>query len=547
MNAKAAEATLDLVDQEGQLTDSFGQSLKLAFELHNTGRGEEAAAICRVLLHLRPHDAQLLFLFGMVLHKAKRDKEAVRWLSLAALYEPDSARIHGGLGCAWQNLGDYLRAAAAFERALELEPDSGANHYNLGRSCYSLEQVDRATDHFRRAVELNPRDFASWNNLGKCLKELNRLEESIAAYDRAVELNPDYSLAHYGRALSLLSAGRLAEGFSEYEWRWHTMKRRNFPQPAWQGEVAPGKTLFIHAEQGFGDAIQMARFVAEAGNRVGQVILECRPELFTLFQHSRCAETVIPFGAPIPRFDYFIPMLSLPRVLAVTRETIPSRAPYLQAPPSSKLPAGSRSGHLNVGLAWAGNPGHNQDAARSLRLQSLAPLLEIPGVNFFSLQREVPAADKSWLSLVADVVASDLVFEDFLQTASFINELDLVITVDTSVAHLAGALGKPVWLLLQHSADWRWFLDRADTPWYPTMQLYRQTERGRWDQPIAQVADALRQKSISRAAGHLARILPAVSEKRRKNLSGLKLTPPPRMGASRPDFPSRLRRGRNLS
>ena len=476
--------------------DSFERSLKLAFEMHNTGRGEEAEALCRVLEKIRPRNSQLLFLLGMVLHKTGQDEEAVKWLSLAAKYQPGCARVFNGLGCAYQKLEDHARAAGAFERAIELEPQSADVLYNFGKTCYRLEQVERAAALFRRAVEINPRDAESWNNLGKCLKELNRLDESIEAYNRAIEIVPDYALARYGRAISLLTMGRLAEGFQEYEWRWHSMTPRKFPQPAWQGEIARDKALFVHAEQGFGDAIQMVRFISAARKRVGCIILECRPELATLFQYSKCADVVIPHKATIPPFDYFIPLLNLPRALGVTLDTIPGGTPYLQAPVYQRfLP--TPSARLKVGLVWAGNPNHHQDAARSIRLAELAPILEVPGVAFYSLQQPVPSHDEAFLRAKSNNINTSPIFNNFLETASLVAEMDLVITVDTAVAHLAGALAKPVWMLVQHSPDWRWFLDRADTHWYPTMRLFRQTERNHWEQPVGCMAEALRRLSTS--------------------------------------------------
>lgn len=473
--------------------DSFEPSLKVAFEMHNAGRVEEAETLCRALEQIQPKNSQLLFLLGMVLHKSKQDEEAVKWLTLAAQYQPKAARIFNGLGCAYQGLEDHARAAGAFVRAVELEPEAADTYYNLGKSCYRLEQVEQAAKLFRRAVEINPRDSQSWNNLGKCLKELNRLDESIAAYYRALETKPDYSLAHYGRAISLLTAGRLLEGFREYEWRWHSMTPRKFPQPAWQGKPAPDKVLFLHAEQGFGDAIQMVRFVAAARKHVAHIILECRPELKSLFQYSQCADTVIAYGEEIPSFDYFLPMSSLPRVLNITLNTIPNQTPYLRAP-ALELPESSAT--LKVGLAWAGNPHHHQDSTRSLPLEKLSPILQIPNVAFYSLQQPVPAQDESYLRSATNI-NSRLVLENFRDTASVIAELDLVITVDTAVAHLAGALGKQVWTLVQHAPDWRWLLNRTDTPWYPTMQLFRQTARSQWETPIQRVSDTLRQLVLS--------------------------------------------------
>ena len=473
--------------------DSYDRSLKLAFEMQNTGRDREAEALCRVLLKIRPQDAQLLFLLGMVLHKGGRDEEAVEWLLLAAQYQPQSARIFSGLGCAYQKLQDHPRAAAAFEKAMKLEPQSAATDYNLGNSCYKLGQVGQAESLFRSAVDKDPRDSASWNNLGKCLKELNRLDESIEAYNRALGIAPDYALARYGRAISLLTAGRLPEGFRDYEWRWHLLSPRQFRQPEWTGNPAPGQTLLLHAEQGFGDAMQMVRFIPAARERVGRVILECRPELHTLFQYAKCADTIIPYGMEIPPFDCRLSLISLPRVLGVTLDTIPNRMPYLQAPSCEWLPP-AQPGRLKVGLAWAGNPEHHQDAARSLRLEQLAPVLQVTGVAFYNLQLPVPAGDQPCLQTMSAAIQSNLKLADFLATASVIMEMDLVIAVDTAVAHLAGALGKPVWILLQHSPDWRWLLDRPDSLWYPTAQLFRQKERNEWESPILRVAEALRRR-----------------------------------------------------
>jgi Flp pilus assembly protein TadD len=482
--------------RNSRLMDSFDRSLKLAFEMHNAGRSVEAEALCRVLMPIRPQDAQLLFLLGMILHKAGRDEEAAEWLSLAARCQSQSARIFNGLGCVYQKLRDHSRAAAAFEKALKLEPQSAATEYNLGSTCYKLGQVGKAETLFRSAVEKDPHDSASWNNLGKCLKELNRLDESIAAYNRALEIAPEYALARYGRAVSLLTAGRLPEGFRDYEWRWHLVTPRQFRQPEWNGTPAPGQTLFLHAEQGFGDAMQMVRFVPAARERVGRVILECRPGLEKLLQYSNCADVVIPYGVEIPPFDFRLSLISLPRVLGVTLDTIPNRTPYLRAPACKRLPP-AQPGRLKVGLAWAGNSEHHQDAARSLRLEQLAPVLQVPGVVFYNLQQPVPAGDQSCLRQFSAVIQSDLKLADFLDTASVAAEMDLVISVDTAVAHLAGALGKPVWILLQHSPDWRWFLERPDSPWYPTAQLFRQAERSKWEEPIFRVAEALKRQKES--------------------------------------------------
>jgi len=494
------------------LDDSFERSLKLAFEMQNAGRTPEAEALCRMLVQLRPKDAQLLYLLGMILHKTGREHAAIEYLSSAAQYQPHSARIFNGLGCAFNKLEDYAHAAKAFERAMELESRSVATCYHLGNTYYKLDQIERAAALFRQAVEIDSRDSACWNNLGKCLKELNRLEDSLEAYNQALEIAPGYVLAHYGRAISLLTAGRLLEGFQEYEWRQNPAKARQFSQPVWKGEFAPDKTLLIHAEQGFGDAVQMLRFVPMARERVGRVVLECRPELKTLFQYSRCADVVVPFGAPIPAFDCVVSMMSLPHVLGVMLDTIPNSVPYVRAPLCKSLPS-DQSGRLKVGLVWAGNPTHHQDAVRSIPLEELDPILRVPHVSFYSLQNSVPVRDEPYLRSKADLIHVDQTYSNFLETASAVAQLDLVIAVDTAVAHLAGALGKPVWTLIQHSPDWRWLMGREDTPWYPTMRLYRQAKRNDWELLVRRVAEALRRLSVSTliVPGRLPKIEPQFS------------------------------------
>ena len=468
--------------------DAFENNLRLAFEAHNRGQHAEAAALCRQLLPEGRPDARLYFLLGMILHRLGRDSEAIEPLHRAAGLTPLDAAVFNGLGCVFHSLKDYSRAVENFQQAITLKPGQADLYYSLGNACFPLGEIEAAAAAFRRSVELNPQDAQSWNNLGKTLKELNRLDESLAAYEQALAIQPDYVLAHYGYALSLLASGNLPAGFREYEWRPQRMPRE-FPQPKWRGESLAGRTLFLHAEQGFGDAILAVRYLPQLRERGACVILECRPELKNLFTFSKCADAVIAYGETIPPFDCWTSLISVAGILGVTLETIPNRVPYLTAPPGKKLPGDNPK----IGLVWAGNPGHNDDAQRSLRLSELMPVLHTPGKDFYSLQVSVPERDHPLLAAFPNLVNLSGCFNDFSDTASAIAELDLVIAVDTAVAHLAGALGKPVWLLLQHSPDWRWFLQCGEkTPWYPTMRLFRQTQRGQWTPVISHVAEELR-------------------------------------------------------
>ena len=472
--------------------------LQQAFAAYNAGRHADAEALCRSLLTGSPADAQLCFLLGMILHRNGREAEAADWLRRAAKLQPDSGRIFSGLGCALRGLGDWAGAQTSFARAAELEPSHADHHYHLGIAWHELQALEPAAAAFQKAVALNPRDFTSWNNLGKIYKQFNRLEDSLAAYNRALEIFPDFELARHGRAISLLTAGRLAEGFREYESRWSKIMPREYAQPRWRGEPVTGRTVFIHAEQGFGDAIHFVRFVALVRERAARVILECRPELKTLLIFSKCADEVIAFGEPVPPFDVFTSIISLPGLLGITQDNLPNRVPYLKAPPAEGL-SPDKPGRLKIGLVWAGSPLHTDDAARSVTLERLAPILAVPGVSFFSLQLPVPERDRANLQARPEIVDLSPRLTDFLATAGCVAQLDLVIAVDTSVAHLAGALARPVWTLTQFDADWRWFLDRPDTAWYPTMRLFRQDQRGDWPPVIARVAEALRDWVADRA------------------------------------------------
>ncbi|MGA2247217.1 MAG: tetratricopeptide repeat-containing glycosyltransferase family protein [Verrucomicrobiota bacterium] len=482
--------------------DNSETVLQQAFAAHNAGRHDEAEKLCRALAESGGRDPQLFFLLGMALHKMDRDIEAIQWLKRAGQLQPQGARVWSGLGVVWLKLADFEKAARYFARAAELEPRQANHFYGLGNAAYQLNDLERAADAFERAVALNPGDAECWNNLGKCLKELNRVNESIAAYERAVQLKPGYLTALQGRAISLLTAGRLAEGYRDYEFRWRTLRRREFAMPRWNGQTVAGKTLFLHAEQGFGDGIQSARYAKLARKRCARVVLECRPELKRLFTHSGVADAVIAFGDKIPAADFVNSVVSLPGLLGFTLETIPGDVPYLRAPPAVR-PIPAPAGQLKVGLVWAGSPTHRDDANRSMPLAMLAPVLAVPELTFYSLQLPVPRRDATtWKDFPN--LKNFGVLKDYLDTASMVAEMDLVITVDTSVAHLAGALAKPVWTMVQFAPDWRWFAQFGDrTPWYPTMRLFRQPKRGDWQSVVTQVAAELSRDGDWRKASNI--------------------------------------------
>ena len=463
-----------------------------ALEANKTGRHDEAEAACCELLAHNPQNVSALILLGTVLHAGGRYSEAAARLREAVQVSPRSIGALSRLGSVYFALGEYDQSADSFARCLLLEPDCADAYHHLGRAYLALRKNELAVQIYHRAIERAPSSHKSWHNLGCALHGLLRLEESLAAYDKALALQPNLARTHWNRGLVLLKMGRLTEGFRECEWRRQLMDPRFVSPESWRGESIPGKTLLLLAEQGFGDMIHFVRYARMARERAGRVIVECQPELKTLFEFSRCADAVTVVGEPAPAFDRYAPLLSLPAIFETTLETIPARIPYLTAPPGNALPPVA-AGNLRVGLAWAGNPLRDDNAWRSIPLEQFLPLLETPRVSFFSLQLPGTTGDRTGLPAVPEPI--DLVPppRDFADTASAIVQLDLVISVDTAVAHLAGALGKPVWTFLLHASDWRWFMDRTDSPWYPTMRLFRQNQRDDWQPVLAQAAEELRQ------------------------------------------------------
>jgi Flp pilus assembly protein TadD len=475
----------------------FSDALQKAFAAFDGGRFEEAERLGRELLAAPTTSGELFFLLGLVANKAGRHAESVLWLERAAEMSPPSVRLLSALGGACHAAGDLPRAAECFTRCLQLDPQCSEAWHQLGNVCYARREMELAAQAYRRATELDPENAAIWNNLANTLRNLGDLDEALAAYARALAGRPDDPVIHANRGRTLLAAGRLDEGFREFEFRWEPLGLRHYPQPVWQGEPLPGKTLFVFAEQGIGDTIQFVRYLRLARERVGRIVLECHTPLQSLLTHSRCADVVIAADEEPPPFDVYAPLLHLPSIFRTTLETVPASVPYLSSITTVSLPAMPKH-NLKVGLAWAGNPDFLDDAIRSIPLEQFANMLGIGGVSFFSLQLNIPARDESFFrsSSLINLMPQVQNFED---TANLIARLDLVISVDTAVAHLAGALAKPVWTLLPHPPDWRWLLHRTDTPWYPTMRLFRQSRTGDW-QPVLARAAAELQSLIQRHA-----------------------------------------------
>jgi len=458
-------------------------------------RGAVAEAIQRFerVLAQQPDAVPVLAALAR-LHRRREDwpaarRHAVRLAELA----PGMAAHFDLLGAICLAMNDRAGAEAAFERALQLEPALASARANLGALFAERRQWDRALEHLDAALARDASAAEAHNNRGNALAGLGRADEAASAFTRALELNPDFADAEFNLALMRLRRGRWAEAWPGFERRWETRQmapfRRQLGVPRWDGAEAPSRTLLVHAEQGMGDMMMVARYFALAAARVGRLFVECQPELAPLLAAMDGGFDVVAAGDALPAFDLELPAMSLPAVFGTEPETVPWSGPYLRVPETG---GGLEGAGLKVGLAWAGNPRNPTDAERSMNASLLAPVLAVPGCSFFSLQWGAPGDQLAAAGLADAVVDLRPRMSDFAATAALVAELDLVISICTSVAHLAGGLGKPLWLMLAAGADWRWLESGETTPWYPSARLFRQDAPGDWGGVVARIADTLR-------------------------------------------------------
>ncbi len=461
-----------------------------AYRLHAADRKQEAEAGYRAALALRPADLEALALLGQLCRERGALGDALELYAVMMRASPASPEPASNHAVVLTELGRPEEALASLDRALACKPDFVAGHYNRGNALFALGRHGEALASFEGTLALDPNHVNARYNRGNTLRELRRHEEALAAYADALALAPDRADIHVNVALTLLRLGRLAEGFAEYEWRLQPM---SLPGAPWRGgtDVA-GKTIFLFAEQGLGDTLQFIRYAPLLAARGARVIAAVPAALKPLMA-TMPGVTAVSAGDRQPSFDLHCPMMSLPLAFGTTLGTIPTAMPYLAASPEriehwrGRLPPGAG---LRVGLIWAGNPGFAADRDRSMPFAALAPLVAKRGVSFVALQRDLPPRDADAFA-AASLVNLAPEFRDFADAAAVISLVDLVIAVDTAFVHLAGALGKPVWVMLPHSPDYRWMLDRADSPWYPSARLFRQPRRGGWDAVVAAVGAAL--------------------------------------------------------
>jgi tetratricopeptide (TPR) repeat protein len=423
--------------------------------------------------------------------------------------EPDHARAHNNLGCMLHFQGKGPEALACYRRALALDPDQPEALRNMAILAGGTDDFVEALEAFQRRVAQSPTDAHAYFSLGNIYTELGLHHEALQNFERAILLQPQQAEFHFSMAFLLLLLGDYARGWQEYEWRWRmdalNAPLRRFSQPLWNGEAFEGKTLLVHGETGLGDMLQFVRYARLAAQRCARVIVECQPALHGLLLDVDGISQVAVQGTPLPPFDAHLPLIRFPVIYGTTLGNVPWNGPYIRADTGlaaawqARMPPEHASA-LKIGLVWSGNPQNPNDRRRSLPLAMLAPLTGIPGTVYYSLQKGPGAAQ------VADAPAgmhlTDLTQDigDFADTAALLSQLDLVISIDTSVAHLAGAMGKPVWVLLPFATDWRYHAARDDNPWYPSMRLFRQQRDGDWKALVSQVADAVAAHAASRAS-----------------------------------------------
>jgi tetratricopeptide (TPR) repeat protein len=512
--------------------DALEALCRTGFGLHQSGRLDEARDCYKKVLARRPMHFNALQLLGLLYLQTGRPELSVTLTKRAILVNPDVAGAHSNLGNALLALERSQEALASFDRAIALAPGAADAHFNRAGALLELERLDEAVASCDLAIALNSRHVRAHINRGVGLQRLRRPDEALASFDRAIELDPDCAEAHcnrgptlhdlkrprdalaaYDKAISLkpdyfdalakrgatlLQLGCFEAGWREYEWRrkWRFSKHILDASNLWSGdENLEDKCLFLYSEQGFGDTIQFFRYVQPLEAKSVNIVLSAQEPLRSIFHTSNPNLQIVGEDEAPANFDYHCPLGSLPLAFRSTLGSLWSPPRYLWADEARRAQFEAKLGPktaVRIGLAWSGNPAHDNDRNRSIAFEQIRPLLTA-GAHWFALQTDIRSSDAAAFQEFGRVTHSGAGFRDFADTAAFIELLDLVITVDTSVAHLAGALGKPVWILLPFNPDWRWMLDRSDSPWYPSARLFRQPALGDW----AGAIDAVRGELLS--------------------------------------------------
>jgi tetratricopeptide (TPR) repeat protein len=458
------------------------------------GRFREALASYDTAISLKSDFADAWVGRGNASFKLKRYKDALVAFDKALQLNRSLAGAWLGGGNVFVELNRHEDALAAYGNALALNPHFPHAWVGRGNVFFETKRYDDAFAAYNQALISNSGFADAWRGRGNVLRSLGRYDEALAAYDTALTLRPDFGDVRFDKAGIRLSRGDYEQGWQEYESRWDTQQlagvRRSFAQPLWLGDTPlANKTILLHAEQGLGDTLFACRYVPMVAALGAKVIVEVQPPLVSLLRSLDGVSTLVGQGEKLPDFNVQCPLMSLPLAFKTRIETIPAKVPYLSAQTALSAKWRSRLGQVGpkIGVAWAGNPDFRKDRDRSISLTNILPIFSVEGARYFSLQKELRSGDEESMRSLPQLVQLGAEIADLENTAAIIASLDLIITVDSSLAHLAGALGKPVWILLARNPDWRWLLDRSDSPWYPTARLYRQIKDGDWSTVVDQI------------------------------------------------------------
>jgi Tfp pilus assembly protein PilF len=498
--------------QDDQDVDAL---LRRAVGFQDSGEHGRAEECYRQALSRQPgHAATRRLLANLLAYRAFMRQERGEFEAALEGYEESlaldfaQAQVHHNLGNAYKSLGRTEDAVAAYREAIAIDGGLAEAHKNLGTALVEGGESRQAMLHYRTAVELKPSYAEASHSLGVLLEQEGDPSGALACYRAAVAAKPDYAEAHFNYALQSLLLGEFRAGWQEYEWRTR-LPNLEAPWPfadraQWDGSALEGRVILLHAEQGFGDAIQFVRYAPLVAERGGKVLICCQPKLETLLRGVQGVSAVLKQGEPLPRFDVCSSLMSLPRLFKTTLETIPAPVPYIRPDPGKARGWQTRfaayGAPLKVGLFWATDAKSSLSPLKSLTLDMLAPLADIRGVTYFSLQQGAAASQAMYPPGGMAMVDLGAQLEDFSDTAALISNLDLVVSIDTATAHLAGAMGLPVWTLTHFPPDWRWLLGRDDSPWYPTMRLFRKGRTDTWTQVVVRVGESLRQLAGKRPA-----------------------------------------------
>ena len=480
---------------EAEFVETFNRGM----ELQKSGRPDEALAAFRKALAYQPNHPVVCNNLAAVLASRGELEEALTLYRKSLAADPTLAFTYSNMSDTLTRLGRYDEALAAATRATALDPGSPDAFNNVGSALLEVSRFDEAIIALKKALALNPNFAFAHSNMGNALRSQGRLDEAIAAFEKAIELGPHLAVAHKNLGLTRLQKGEYRAGWPEYGWRWQAdgHSPRDYPKSLWKGEPLAGRTLLLYTEQGLGDAIQFVRFIPELAAPDVRIVLEVHPQLMGLMRSLDGVSAIIPAWGEVPEFDTYLPIMDIPGVLGLTPDTVPRKIPYLAAEPERVARWRERIGEhgFKVGIAWEGFGGTPRKRLRSAALSCFAPLAEIDGVRLISLQKQGLGAPVDPLIERLGVESLGPDFDSgpdaFLDTAAVMESLDLIVTIDTSVAHLAGALGRPVWIALTKVPDWRWKMEGRDSVWYPTAQLFRQTVDGEWPPVFSEIAREL--------------------------------------------------------